>query len=202
MGFGAQTGRLTERRQTAARHYHLPIASEPLTTLRGASVAVDARVVGRVVVAACLVGLAVLVVVLYVAGAHKNAQIAGLKQRGVPVVDTVSACSGLLGGSGSNPVGYRCWGTFTVDGRSYVEDIPGNVLRAPGSKIQAIADPENPGLVTTPSELAAEHASSGVFILPTVLLAILAALIAAVAIKLRSTRSLAVLRLRPDGPAG
>jgi hypothetical protein len=88
-----------------------------------------------------------------------------------------------------------------VGGHSYVEDIPGNVLRAPGSKIQAIADPDLPGLVTTPSELAAEHASSGVFILPTVLLALLALLVGVVALRLRSTRSLAVLRLRPNRPA-
>jgi hypothetical protein len=174
---------------------------QPLTTLRGASVAVDARVVGRVVLGVCVVGLAVLAVVLFVAGAHKNAQINGLKQHGVPVTDTVSACSGLLGGSGSNAAGYRCWGTFTIDGHSYSEDIPGNVLRAPGSKIQVIADPEVPGLMTTPSVLAGEHASSGVFILPAVLVAILVVLVGALALRRRSTRSLPVLGLGSDGPA-
>ena len=174
---------------------------QPLTTLRGASVAVDARVVGRVVMAVCLVGLAVLAVVLMVAGAHKNAQINGLRQHGVPVIDTVSACSGLLGGSGSNAAGYRCRGTFTIAGRSYTEDIPGNVLYAPGSKVQVIADPDDPGLMTTPSVLATEHASSGVFILPAVLLVVLVVTVGALALRRRSTRSLPVLGLRPDGTA-
>ena len=176
-------------------------SDQPLTTLRGASVDVDARIVGRVVVAICLAGLTVLTVILFVAGAHKNAEINGLKQHGVPVVDTVSACSGLLGGSGSNPVGYRCWGTFTIDGHSYTKDIPGNVLRTAGSKIKAIADPGVPGLVTTPSELAGEHASAGVFLLPTALLVVLVVLVGALALRQRrrSTRSLPVLGLRPDG---
>ena len=175
---------------------------QPLTTLRGATVAVDARVVGRVVLGICVVSLAVLAAVFFVVGAHKNAQINGLKQNGVPVTDTVSGCSGLLGGSGSNTVGYRCRGTFTIDGHSYSEDIPGNVFRAPGSKIQVIADPEVPGLMTTPSVLAGEHASSGVFILPAVLLAFLVVLVGALALRRRSTRSLPVLGLGSDRPAG
>ena len=87
----------------------------------------------------------------------------------MPIEDTVVTCSGLLGGSGSNPVGYRCWGTFTVDGHRYTKDIPGNVLRTAGTKVLVIADTEDPGLITTPSLLASEHASSGVFILPAVL---------------------------------
>ncbi len=178
--------------------------SEPLTTLRGASVVVDARVVGRVVVALLLAGLAVLVVVLFVAGAHRNAQITGLKQHGVRVEDSVDACTGLLGGSGSNPVGYRCWGTFTIDGHSYTEDIPGNVLRASGSRVQAIADANDPGLVSTPGVLASEHASAGVFILPAALLVVLLATVGVLALRRRSTRPLPVLptlRLGPDGSA-
>jgi hypothetical protein len=161
-------------------------STEPLTTLRGASVAVDARVVGGVVVATLLVGLAVASVALFIVGAHRNAQITGLQQHGVPVEDTVSACTGLLGGSGSNPVGYRCWGSFSVDGRRYAEDIPGTALRASGSKIQAIADPDDPGLVSTPSVLASEHASDGVFILPTVLLAVLVGTVVVLLLRRRS----------------
>jgi hypothetical protein len=174
-------------------------SAEPLTTLRGASVAVDARAVGRVVVAICLASLAIVAAVLFVAGAHKNAQITGLQQHGDPVVDTVVACSGLLGGSGSNGAGYRCWGTFTVDGHRYTKDIPGNVLRTAGSKVLVIADTADPGLISTPSVLASEHASSGVFILPAVLLGVVVVTVGALALRRRSTGLLPVLRLRPNG---
>ena len=133
----------------------------------------DARVVGRVVIAICLGGLAVLAAVLFVAGAHKNAQISGLKQHGVPVVDTVSACSGLLGGSGSNAAGYRCWGTFTSTVTATPRTYPGNVLRASGSKIQAIADPTIRG--SSPRRACSPPSTlrRAVFILPTVLLVVL-----------------------------
>ncbi len=174
LGAGLKTGSETDS------------STEPLTTLRGASVAVDARVVGGVVVATLLVGLAVASVVLFIVGAHRNAQITGLQQHGVPVEDTVIACTGLLGGSGSNPVGFRCWGSFSVDGRRYTEDIPGTVLRASGSKVQAIADPDDPGLVSTPSVLASEHATAGVFILPTVLLAVLVGTVGVLVLRRRS----------------
>jgi len=45
---------------------------DPVTTLRGAGVEVDGRRVGRVAAGACLVTLAVVVLVLFVAGARKN----------------------------------------------------------------------------------------------------------------------------------
>jgi hypothetical protein len=174
-------------------------STEPLTTLRGASVAVDARVVGRVVGAICLAALVVIAAVLFIAGAHKNGQITGLEQHGVPIEDTVVTCSGLLGGSGSNPVGYRCWGTFTVDGHRYTKDIPGNVLRSAGAKVRVIADTEDPGLITTPSLLASEHASPGVFILPAILLGVVVGSVGVLALRRRSTGLLPVLGLRPNG---
>ncbi|MGA2035977.1 MAG: hypothetical protein ABSH04_00090, partial [Acidimicrobiales bacterium] len=72
----------------------------PIMTLRGASVAVDARRVGRVVVGVCLVALAALVLVLFLAGIQKNAQINRLRKHGVAIDVTVSGCLGLMGGSG------------------------------------------------------------------------------------------------------
>jgi hypothetical protein len=161
----------------------------PLTTLRGASVAVDPRRAAQFTVAICWVTLAVLVVVFYVIGIHKNDQITSLKQHGVTVEDTVSGCLGELGGSGSNAAGYRCWGTYTIDGRRYSKDIPGNVLRAEGSEVPAVADPSDPGLITTVTALHDEQASASVFILPSVLLAALVLLTAALAFRIRSARA-------------
>jgi hypothetical protein len=149
---------------------------------------VDPRRAAQVTVAICLVTLAALVVVFYVIGINKNDQITSLKQHGVAVEDTVSGCLGLLGGSGSNAAGYRCWGTYTIDGRHYSKDIPGNVLRATGSEVAAVADPSDPGLITTVTALENERASASVFILPSVLLIVLVLLTGALALRRRSAR--------------
>jgi hypothetical protein len=155
---------------------------EPVMTLRGASVEVDARRVGRVVVALGLVTLAVFVVVLFVAAFQRNANITLLRQHGVPAEVTVSRCYGLMGGSGSNPVGYSCRGSFTFDGHRYDEAIPGNALHAAGSKLEAVTVAGHPGLVSTPSAVAAEQASDGVFALPTILLVLLVMAVAGLAL--------------------
>lgn len=146
---------------------------EALSTLRGAGVDVDVRRLGRVFVAACLVALAVLTAVLFVAGADKNAQITDLHQHGVAVRVTVSSCLGLLGGSGSNGAGYACKGTFTLDGHRYTEAIPGNSLYPPGAKIRAVAVPGSPPLLSTARAVHSERASWRVFVVPTVLLLVL-----------------------------
>jgi hypothetical protein len=140
-----------------------------VSTLRGAGVSVDKRRLiwwGLLVVA---VGLLVASVALAVAGSRKNDQINQLRQHGVAVVVTSTSCQGLLGGSGSNGVGYVCRGAFTLDGRRYDENLPGNTLLPPGTKVDAIAVPSDPGLVTTPAILAGEHASNTAFVLPVVL---------------------------------
>ena len=79
-----------------------------------------------------LATLAVLVVVFAVVGAHKNHQIDELHNQGVAVAVTVTACQGLLGGSGSNGAGYACRGSYELDGHHYNEPLPGTALHAPG----------------------------------------------------------------------
>jgi hypothetical protein len=171
-----------------ARRYHLRIAGAPtdpperpiepsgeaLSTLRGAGAGLDARLVGRVVGVLLLVALALAVVIFFVAGLHKNTQISQLRQHGVPVRFTVTGCIGQLGGSGSNAAGYSCRGSFTLDGRRYNEPIPGNSLHPPGAVLQAVAVPGDPALVITARMLDGEHTSGSVFILPAVLLVVLA----------------------------
>lgn len=145
-------------------------------SLRGAGVEADLRRVGRVAVALCLVALAVVVVVFYVAGSSKNERIDELRAHGVPVTITVTGCLGLLGGSGSNGAGYACNGTYEFGGTRYGEGIPGNVLLEPGTKLAGVVVPGDPHLATTAAALAGEHASWRVFILPTTLLVVLLAL--------------------------
>jgi hypothetical protein len=157
-------------------------------TLRGAGVEADVGRVGRVIVGLVLVALAVLVVVLFAAGADKNAQITDLRLHGVGVHITVTECRGLLGGSGSNPAGYACQGTFSFEGHRYTEAIPGDTLYAPGTKLRAVTVPQDPGLVSTPGAVASEHASWRVFILPTILLVVLVLLVGALVLRRRQVR--------------
>ena len=171
-------------------------SDQPLTTLRGARVDVDGRRVGRVVGGALLVTLAVLTVVLFVVGAQKNSQIERLRQNGVAVKVTVSGCRALMGGSGSNLVGYACQGTFSLGGHHYSEAIPGTTLYAPGTSLRAVSVPGDPGLLSTASSVAADHPSWRVFIVPTCLLVVLAVLVGALVLRRRRTP-----RTAPQSPS-
>jgi hypothetical protein len=148
-----------------------------VSSLRGAQVEADAGKVARVVVGACLVALAGLVIGLVAAGINKNAEITALRDHGMPVEVTVTRCLGQLGGSGSNDAGYTCRGRFDVGGRHYVQAIPGGSYYAPGSKIRAVVSIADPGLLATAHDLATEKPSWTVFVLPIVLFASLVALL-------------------------
>jgi hypothetical protein len=148
-----------------------PSPDLPLTRLRGAGVDVDPRRAARLVIAVCLVALVVIAAVLVVAGAQKNAQASNLRHHGVPVAVTVTGCTGLLGGSGSNPAGYACKGTYAFEGRRYEQDIPGNTSLRSGAVIRGVIVPGDPYLLSTPAMVASEQASWHVFIAPIILLA-------------------------------
>jgi hypothetical protein len=152
-------------------------SNEPLSTLRGAGVNYDARKVGRVVVGLCVVTLAVLVVIFAIAGVHKNSQINQLRHNGVPVTVTVTNCLGLMGGSGSNAAGYSCSGSFTIHGARYTENLPGTAFHHVGSTVAATVVPSDPALVSPNTILRSEHTSMDVFLLPLILLIVLALLV-------------------------
>ena len=149
----------------------------PVTTLRGAGVDVDPRRAGQLVLGVALVALAVVAVVLLVAGIQKNAQSDSLQHHGVAVDVTVSGCSGLLGGSGSNAAGYRCQGSYTFGGRHYERDIPGNssVRRGDGHPRGDHAGRSGP--LSTPAMVAAQQASWRVYLVPAILFAVLAVVV-------------------------
>lgn len=142
--------------------------------LRGAGVEVDGRRIGHLVLGA--LGAAVIVGALVAAfvGYQKNTQVNALHRHGVGVEMTVTRCLGLMGGSGSNLVGYSCSGTYTFGGRRYQASIPGTADHAPGSVVRGVIDGDDPALFSTPTALGAEHASPRVFILPGALLACVA----------------------------
>ncbi len=159
----------------------------------------------RVLLVLAIVGLAVSSALLFVAGARHNAAISRLRDAGVPVQVTVGACRGLLGGSGTNTVGYACWGSFELDGHRYTEGIPGDVLLTPGAQIAMLSVPGHPSLLEAPSVVATEHPSAKVFVLPGTLLGMLVVVSGAMALRMTKKRrrnqpaSRSSLRLvRPD----
>ena len=154
--------------------------------LRGASVAVDVRRAGRALALAGLAALAVLVAALFWAGARHNSRIERLRADGVPVTATVAQCRGLMGGSGSNAAGYECAGTFSLGGRRFDATLPDGALHARGSRVGLIAVPGDPTLLATPAAVRSERASGRVYVLPVVLLVVLAALSAACVAAARS----------------
>jgi len=175
------------------RHYDRPITmttsppnaagngepSDRIGQLRGAGVQVDGRRVGQVVLGIVLATLAILAVVFTVIGVHTNQQDDRLHSDGVPVTFTVTACMGLLGGSGSNAAGYACHGSYTLDGHRYADErLPGDSFHRPGSTVAAIAVPGDPALVSPASIVATEHSSAGVFVVPAILGGIFVVLVA------------------------
>jgi hypothetical protein len=170
-----------------------PAKVEPLDRvgqLRGAGVSVDGRRVAQVAVGIVLVTLLVLTIVFTVVGIHTNQQNDRLHKDGVPVTFTVVGCLGLLGGSGSNAAGYSCHGSYSLDGKTFAEQLPGDSFHRPGSTVAAIAVPGDPALVSPASIVATEHSSAGVFVLPIILFVVLLALVALlVVLRRRGDRS-------------
>ena len=150
------------------------------TVLRGGAVDVDVRRAARVAVVVCVAALLATAVALFFAGAAKNDQLRSLRSDGVPVIVTVTGCQGLMGGSGSNLVGYSCAGTFDLDGRGYQAAIPGDAVYAPGTRLDLVTQHRDPGVLATPSSVAAQGPTASVFVLPAVLLALAIATIGAV----------------------
>jgi hypothetical protein len=146
--------------------------------LRGAGVSVDGRRVGQVAIGIVLVTLLVLTIVFTLVGIHTNQQNDRLHNDGVPVTFTVTGCLGLLGGSGSNAAGYSCRGTYTLNGKTYSEQLPGDSFHRPGSTVPAIAVADDPALVSPASIVATEHSSASVFLLPIILFVVLLLLVA------------------------
>jgi hypothetical protein len=157
--------------------------------LRGASVDVDSRRVGQILLAVFVAALTVLVVVLFVADVHRNSQISSLKEHGVAVNATVTNCIGELGGSGSTIARYDCNGTFELDGKHYRVRIPGSNLRPAGATVPLIAAENDPGLIATSQQVRSEHASWSAFIFPIVLLFVLVVIVVAIIARRRATSS-------------
>lgn len=173
---------------------------ERIGQLRGAGVQVDGRRVAQVAIGIVLATLAILAIIFAVVGVHTNQQDDRLHHDGVPVSFTVTGCTGLLGGSGSNAAGYACRGTYVLQGHRYNEQLPGTSFHRPGSTVAAIAVPGDPALVSPASIVATEHSSGGVFVLPAILAAVLVLLVALLLVLRRRRQAAASAGRRPSTP--
>ncbi len=126
--------------------------------------AVNTAALRRVLFWVVLAGLLGAGVGLVVSGILSNARVDRLRHDGRRVMATVSGCEGLLGGSGSNGVGYTCRATFRLGGRTWSEVLPGTQLRAPGSRLALVVVPSDPRDLATPAGLAVERTSDLAFV--------------------------------------
>ncbi|HET6793277.1 MAG TPA: hypothetical protein VFH45_02470 [Acidimicrobiales bacterium] len=173
--------------------------ADAAAVLRGATVSVDIRRVGRVI-AAVGVGSAVAVsAALFYAGARKNDRVTRLHHYGVPVAITVSGCRGLMGGSGSNLAGYECSGSFVLDGHRYDATVPDGNVHATGSQVRAVSLPDDPTVLSTPWAAARRHPSATVYLAPAGLMLVSTAGVAALAASAPARRRRRVALVRAGG---
>ncbi len=87
---------------------------------------------------------------------------------------TVTGCVGLASGTGVTQSGFRCTATFVLDGHRYTDLLGGsNGLRAAGDTVPAVADPAEPGHLSTATSVKATGSSWTAFIAPAIALALL-----------------------------
>jgi len=162
---------------------------QPVGTLRGAGVQVDTALAARVALVSALVALVVVGAVLLVAGYRKNAQIDELRSSGVPVPVTIIHCLGLMGGTGSSPAGYECTAAYTVHGTHYVEGVPGSTFYPDHTVVAGVVPAGDPGLLSTPSAVAASHDSATLYVVSAVVFAAVAAIGVWLVVRRRRPRS-------------
>jgi len=143
---------------------------QPVGTLRGAGVGIDAATAGRIGIVVLLVALVVVGMFLLFAGVRKNAQVDELRSGGVPVQVTISHCLGLMGGTGSSPAGYECVGGYTFRGVHYVEGVPGSTYYPDLAVVAGVVPPGDPGLLSTPATVASLRPSDTLYVVGAALL--------------------------------
>lgn len=162
-------------------------SEEPLSTLRGAPVAVNVPLIKRIGVVLMILVLVGLIVGLTIGAVHRNAQVTRLKNHGVPVTVAITQCEVLAGGTGANPAGYSCSGAFNLGGQRHVEVIGGtDIFHRTGQLVQAVVDPQDPALVSTTAAVASEQSSASVYVIPIILLVALLGLVGVLVVRRRT----------------
>lgn len=120
----------------------------------GGGVALKGRRVVAVLGVICVVGLIVLTAAVAISDALANARTARLRAHGVPVTVTATGCLAISSGVGMGIEYWRCRGSYTMGQHTYVEVIGGQRgLLERGQRIEAVAVPGDPSLVSVPAAL-------------------------------------------------
>jgi hypothetical protein len=168
----------------------MPDAPDPrdVASLRGAEAQ---RIGGRfwfVVIVLASIVIAVFIAVSFVAAVNSNSRLERLKTGGIPVVVTVTNCTGNIGGSGSNAAGYTCYGKYRARGVRHHEIIGAKTtFSAAGTAVRAVADPKSPTSIELSSAVAASSPSDSAYLIPSIL-AVLFLCLALVIVRTRHAR--------------
>lgn len=138
--------------------------------IRGAGAArIDSRRVGRVLAVLAVAGLAATAVLLTVLTASHNSTASRLRRDGVPVVATVSRCTGISSGIGMAVEYYACEGSYVLDGSRYEATIRGSRASLPvGTPVAAVVLAGRPSSLTLAKSVPAST-STGAYVAPIVL---------------------------------
>jgi hypothetical protein len=157
---------------------------------------VDGRRVGRILLGATLVILAVVVIATTIGAAIQDSNQTRLQRDGVPVEVTVTGCEGVSSGIGQALIYDVCRGSFTLDGRRYNAVIGGNRVAHPlGQTLRGVTVPDDPTLLSTAGAVAKKFSPWTPFITPIVLAVVTVALALGLVLRRRRVRS-----RPPDAP--
>jgi PhnB protein len=152
--------------------------SEPTPYIRArAGGDVDARKVGRALIALTVLALAGVVVATTIGAAHQNSAQTKLQRFGVPIDVTVVGCVSYGSGIGQGVTYWACRGAYTLDGHVYrSEPIGGNRAFQPAGKtLRAYTVPGDPSLVSA-AAVTKKFSSWTPYITPIVLAVVTVAL--------------------------
>jgi len=93
-----------------------------------------------------------------------------LQQHGVAVSVMVTRCLGMASGTGITVAGYRCHGTFRLNGTTHDDVIGGTGRRyPPGTTIAGVTDSSHPSTLSTAQAAASPQSSWRVLVTPALL---------------------------------
>jgi hypothetical protein len=127
----------------------------------GAGFEVSGRTVLRATAVTVLAALLATTVALFIGAARQNSVRSALKHRGVAVTATVTACLGVVGGTGIVVNRFDCRAAFEVGGRHYVDRLQGTSMQLQqGQAVAAVVDPRSLSVLYTAASVASARKSS------------------------------------------
>jgi hypothetical protein len=150
-----------------------PSAGEATYIRGGRGQGTSERNVVRVTAWSCVIAVAAAAIALGVGALRHNAQVTQLRDHGVRVTATITACAALASGTGVTADGFRCTAAYVVAGHHHTGLLRNTYDFYPvGTSVAAVVDPERPGLVSSTTIVTSSSAGWKPLIVPLVLLAL------------------------------